>query len=385
MKLSHITQVNLQLNFGGGEVYTRMMIAALKRRGIHTTLIVHPKAKYWANLVGDLGCRLVTASTSQEILAAVSRGPSLVLTHTIFSAELAQEVRINQILVGVLHMPLHERFPSGLPYYNRLIAVSEYVKSTALAKGLNNVSGEPLYAIADIKPRDLAGSGLQSIKPASVYDWDQRKLRDRALCLLERSNFFDGRITKETKFIARPGMTLGIVSRLTPIKQFPQLFSLLAPILASRPEINLEIFGAGGYASVRDIRHALEPLGQQVRFWGYQGEVQSIYPKVDYLMAGLPEKEALGLNLIEAQLLGVGVLAVDAPPFTESVLDGVTGWFYTDPRIDQGRNFKILLDEILSGQRALNSSGRNQHLNKFSAEAFDSRLTRALEFKNAME
>jgi glycosyltransferase involved in cell wall biosynthesis len=150
---------------------------------------------------------------------------------------------------------------------------------------------------------------------------------------------------------------------------------------AAIPLVNIEIFVSGGYASVRDIRHALEPLGQRVRFWGHQGDIQSIYPKLDYLMAGLPEKEALGLNLIEAQYYGVGVLAVQAPPFNESVLEGVTGWFYTDPRVDQGKSLESLIDEILAGKKTLNTARRDQHLSKFSADAFDLRLTRALTFK----
>ena len=378
---SHITQVNLQLNLGGGEIYTRLVISALKKRGVETTLIVHPKAKYWSNLIGGLGCKLVTASTNKEIITAISRGGNLVLTHTIFPAELAHEISITKKLIGMLHMPLHERFPSGLPYYSRLVAVSEYVKSTALAKGLDNVFIEPLYAVADINPRDLNRSGISLIKPNSVYDWDQRKLRDRTLQLLEKLKFFNGRIAKETEFVARPGLTIGIVSRLTPIKQFPKLFSLLVPMLAARPLVNIEIFGSGGYASVRDIRHALEPLGQRVRFWGHQGDIQSIYPKLDYLMAGLPEKEALGLNLIEAQYYGVGVLAVQAPPFNESVLEGVTGWFYTDPRVDQGKSLESLIDEILAGKKTMNTARRDQHLSKFSADAFDLRLTKALTFE----
>jgi glycosyltransferase involved in cell wall biosynthesis len=64
-----------------------------------------------------------------------------------------------------------------------------------------------------------------------------------------------------------PGVTLGIVSRLTPIKQFPLLFRHLAPVLARHPQFRLEIFGAGGYASVRDLRRALTPLRERVRFW----------------------------------------------------------------------------------------------------------------------
>ncbi|MEJ2367786.1 MAG: hypothetical protein P8Z49_05440, partial [Acidobacteriota bacterium] len=87
-------------------------------------------------------------------------------------------------------------------------------------------------------------------------------------------------------------MSVGIVSRITPIKQFPLLFEYLSPILQAFPAINIEIFGNGGYASIRDLRRALNPIRRQVRFWGHQQAVANVYPLVDYVLTGLPEREA---------------------------------------------------------------------------------------------
>jgi glycosyltransferase involved in cell wall biosynthesis len=98
---------------------------------------------------------------------------------------------------------------------------------------------------------------------------------------------------RASAFVRLPGIALGIVSRLTPIKQFPLLFRDLAPVLARHPQFRLEIFGAGGYASVRDLRAALAPLRERVRFWGAQAQVGAIYRRIDYLMTGLPEKRRL--------------------------------------------------------------------------------------------
>jgi hypothetical protein len=42
--------------------------------------------------------------------------------------------------------------------------------------------------------------------------------------------------------------------------------------------VNLEVFGSGGYASVRDLDRALAVMpGRQVRFWGQQRDVGVIY------------------------------------------------------------------------------------------------------------
>jgi glycosyltransferase involved in cell wall biosynthesis len=172
----------------------------------------------------------------------------------------------------------------------------------------------------------------------------------------------------------RPGLALGIVSRITPAKQFPLLFEHLAPLLADFHDVNIEIFGSGGYASVRDLRRALSPLTGRVRFWGQQRDVATIYRNIDYLLTGLPEKEALGLNVIEAQACGTPVLAPASPPFTETIADGVTGFLYRDPREDKGVDFARLIRKLRALPVHPDPRRATTHLEKFSFSAFVERL-----------
>jgi glycosyltransferase involved in cell wall biosynthesis len=111
-----------------------------------------------------------------------------------------------------------------------------------------------------------------------------------------------------------------------------------------------------------------------VRFWGQQRNVAAIYRQIDYLLSGLPEKEALGLNIIEAQACGTPVIAIDAPPFTETVLNGATGFLYPDPRTDAGAGFAHLLDELLTGRPRPQPELAQAHLQRFSFGAFVERL-----------
>ena len=72
----------------------------------------------------------------------------------------------------------------------------------------------------------------------------------------------------------RPGVTLGIVSRLAPLKQFPALFEILARVIAAQQGVNVEVFGvAVGYKALREMRAALRPLAGRVRLWGHQRDV----------------------------------------------------------------------------------------------------------------
>ena len=263
-------------------------------------------------------------------------------------------------------MPVQGRNPDIFAGNDRVFAVSGWVLAGLQEAGLP-VWPEPLYGVADLDAR----ASESQVRRTSRYDWDPRKGRDRLLGWLEP---VAETLWRHPSFARRDGLTLGIVSRLTPIKQFPLLFSHLAPVLARHPQVNLEIFGSGGYASVRDLDVAMRPCASQVRFWGQQGNVAAIYPQLDYLLSGLPEKEALGLNIIEAQACGTPVIAVDAPPFTETVLNGKTGFLYRDPREDAGADFGRLLDEMLAGRARPKPELADTHLARFSFEAFVERL-----------
>ena len=301
------------------------------------------------------------------------RSPAWVVCQTpIAPAQLIRLQRPGRIVSCIAHMPLYGRDPSRIAGHDLVIGVSQHVIDSVLDAGITKVYPEPLLGIADLSPRPVSG-GANGIECHSRYDWDLRKGRDRLLCWLEPLWMGCRPVRPYTK---RPGVTLGIVSRLTPIKQFPLMFGLLAPILARHPEVTLDIFGAGGYASVRNLAHAIWPCRRQVRFWGHQRNVAEVYAQIDYLLTGLPEKEALGLNVIEAQSSGTPVLAVNARPFTETVADGLTGLFFEDPRKDAGMSFDALLNRLKQARFSIDVQKADVHLQQFSEAAFVERLHR---------
>ncbi len=373
-----IYQINLQQAFGGGEVYTRFFSMALIALGYRVVLFVSRKAAYWESLLPK-EVELVRVDGAAEVLPLLPQEPSLVVTQTALDADAAHWVAERHLLCGFVHMPLYERDPGGLKHYRHLWAVSQHVIDSVRQRGHRQVFGEPMYGVADprrgaVDPRRRSAAG-GAILARSVYDWDKRKLRDRLLGLTEP--LWRGAAARP-EFTKRSGLTLGIVSRLTPIKQFPLMFSLLAPVIARFPQVKLEIFGSGGYASVRDLSASLETIAKQVRYWGHQSDVAAVYPQLDYVLSGLPEKEALGLNLIEAQYCGTPVLAVRAAPFTETVIEGESGFFFTDPRQDAGESFAQLLARLLGGTRRPDPRRAAAHLGRFSFASFCERAARAL-------
>ena len=368
-------QINLQKSFGGGEVYTAAFTRALSGLRIATRLYVHKESAAWAQMELPEETQIVAVANVDDLPRLLAEmPPSWIVCHNFPPTATVNALkRQGHHVTAFAHMPLFKRSPKPLEPFDLIVPVSAYVRDTLRASGLKQAYDEPLYGIAYLE-RNAASTGL--IQRNSRYDWDRRKVRER---VMRRVEPLWEKLRPARTFSRRPGLTLGIVSRLTTIKQFPLLFSLLSPVLAKFPEMNLEIFGAGGFASVRDLRKALEPIRTRVRYWGHQNDVAFVYSQLDALLTGLPEKEALGLNVIEAQSFGIPVLAPDAPPFDETVLHGVTGLRYCDPRRDKGKSFGEMLEHLSSGSFKVDPEAARQHLNRFSATAFQERCQRLAE------
>ncbi|OGA68318.1 MAG: hypothetical protein A3G83_13415 [Betaproteobacteria bacterium RIFCSPLOWO2_12_FULL_68_20] len=364
----HIHHVNLQAIVGGGEIYTRALTRAFADAGAQVSLYVHPANRIWAGLPG-----VVPAADEEELLARLPRSRSIVVTQSPLSGRTVERLARAHDLVAFAHMPITgERSAEGFRSCRLVVTVSRYCIALLRSAGIEHVYPEPLYGTADLERGDHG-----PIAARSPYVWDRRKLRDRLLGAFEP---LFGPARAHSPFGRMAGLTLGVVSLISPIKQLPLLFSILAPALAARPAVRLEIVGQGGYAQVRDLKRALAPLGDRARFWGHQENVAAVYPQLDYLLTGLPEKEALGLNVLEAQACGTPVLAPKAPPFTETMLEGASGYFYRDPREDGGRDFETLLDSIVAGRARLDPrQAATEHLAKFSYAALVERTGRLLE------
>jgi glycosyltransferase involved in cell wall biosynthesis len=370
----HVHHVNLQPIVGGGEIYTRALTRALVDAGAKLTLYAHPAVRLWDGMDGP-GLDVVRIDNENQLCERLPPKGALVLTQSPISPPCVERIAASHRIAGFAHMPMIERSAEGLRPYHLICTVSRYCIGLLRATGLAQIYPEPVYGTADLERGNDRNDPVVRRTP---YIVDPRKFRDMVLGSF--TAFRDFSTTRKTQFGKRPGLTLGLVSLIAPIKQFPELFSLLAPGIARRPSVNLEIFGAGGYAQVRDLRRAVAPLGRRVRFWGYQTNVGAIYPQLDYLMTGLPEKEALGLNALEAQACGTPVLAPDAPPFTETVLDGASGFLYRDPRQDGGRHFEQVLDAIIAGgARPDPRAAAREHLAQFSYPALVERARRLLD------
>jgi glycosyltransferase involved in cell wall biosynthesis len=361
----HVHQINLQTAVGGGEVYTRWFTRALADAGARVTLYVARSNRFWDGLSTEQ-IEVAPVDHWEQIADRLGSPGAVILTQSRIPSPLAELAGNEHVLTGFSHMPILNRSADEFSRYETVFTVSRYCIGLLRNAGISQVYPEPLYGTGSADRLGNRIDAVASIRSNSPYSWDKRKGRDWLLSKIEP---LAGNLIPRVRFKRKPGMTLGIVSLLSPIKQFPLLFSAIAPRIARFPDIALEIFGHGGFAQVRDLRRSLAPIRENVRFWGYQSAVDAIYPNLDYLMTGLPEKEALGLNVLEAQALGTPVLAPNAPPFTETVLHEKTGFLYRDPREDAGKDFGDLLGSLVAGRSRPNPAVATHHLQKFSYQA----------------
>ena len=372
--MNHCQVINLQPHLGGAEVYTMFFTRALLANGCAVSLYVNRDATCWSALAREGHANLTIQPVASDLEIPPRLPPrAWIMTHGPVSAGFVAAVKSRHLLTGFCHMPLAGRSAGVLADYDLVFGVSKYVVSTLGPAGVPHAYPEAFLGVADFTR--FAPGAADTFRQGSVYSWDQRKFRDRVLSWF--APLWQA-VAPKKPFQRRPGFTLGIVSNIGPIKQFDLLFEKIAPIIATHPGVNIDVFGNGAYRSVADLKIAMRPIADNVRFWGRQADPKPLYAQFDYLLSGLPEKEALGLNIIEAQVLGTPVLAVNAPPFTETVQDGKSGFLFRDPREDNGADFARVLDRAIAGPLP-NPLDATEHLAQFSQTAFNARVARLIE------
>lgn len=366
-----IVQINLAPTLGGAEVFTAFMSRALIARGWPTRVIVSADARFWRDL--DFGGVEQVRVRDGMVAADALRPGDIALIHGSLPVPALTKLRERGPVLGIAHQAIYDSSrPAYFGHADLMFGVSQHVLATLRDNGIANICDTPLLGIGEIHRLHSEAAPVRG----PLCEWDERKFLERILATGQRS--FPA-IGNATSYVKRPGLTLGIVSRIARAKQFPALFEVLAPIIAAQPRVNVEIFGiAVGLKQLRELRRAVRPLGERVRLWGHQRDVAPAYRGIDYLLTGLPDREALGLNVIESCLCGTPVLAIDAPPFTETMRDGITGFLYTDPRQDQGRHFARLLASLADGTRKPDMAQAPIHLQPFSFAAFADRVDAAM-------
>lgn len=138
-----------------------------------------------------------------------------------------------------------------------------------------------------------------------------------------------------SKFRFRPavkrdsgGFTIGMISRITPLKGHADFIKAVAMVSREIPQLKVMIAGSAPKNKYKeDLELLVRGLGLSavVEFTGAKSDVPAFMRELDLIVSATTTPEAFGRVIIEAQAVGVPVLATKVGGVVDIVEDGVTG------------------------------------------------------------
>lgn len=140
---------------------------------------------------------------------------------------------------------------------------------------------------------------------------------------LDQFRELPSREAAEAKLGLSPGLKVGIVGRLTAIKDVGMFLDAARIALSERPDLSFVVAGDG------ESRGALEEqgrrgLGSRVRFLGWTSDLQSLYQALD-VVALTSLNEGTPASLIEASAAGRAIVATSVGGVSDVVAANETG------------------------------------------------------------
>ena len=163
-------------------------------------------------------------------------------------------------------------------------------------------------------------------------------------------------------------LTLGVVSRLEPIKGMDLVVPAFAEVLGAHPEVRLLVVGDGTLRASMEEQAATLGCAEAITFVGRQPQEQLVqwYRQMDIVL--MPSRsEGFGLTAIEAMASGCVVVASDVGGLPEVVRDGACGLLHrTEDVADMAENINTLI-----GDEALYTQLRAQSLVEVEKYSFE--------------
>ena len=162
--------------------------------------------------------------------------------------------------------------------------------------------------------------------------------------------------------------TLGVVSRLEPIKGMDLVVPAFAEVLKVHPDTQLLVVGDGSLRASMEQQAVELGCADHIRWVGRQPqeELPQWYGQMDIVL--MPSRsEGFGLTAIEAMACGCVMVASDTGGLPEVVRDGVCGLLHRTEDIDDMAN-KI---STLIGDPALYDKLRTQSLQEVEKYSFE--------------
>lgn len=177
--------------------------------------------------------------------------------------------------------------------------------------------------------------------------------------------------------------SVAVVGRLVPHKRTHLVIQAVAELRDRLPDLELRIVGGG--PELEALRQLADDAGLTERTTFYPGCSDAVRDEVlasSWLSVNASQGEGWGLSVIEANALGVPVLAFSRPGLRDSISPGVSGWLIEDDESLADTIAAIvgdLSDEVVASSYRKTARDWAQ---QFTWEQMAQRVTRALDLES---
>ena len=124
--------------------------------------------------------------------------------------------------------------------------------------------------------------------------------------------------------LAPDAVIVGCVAQLIPRKGHATLLQSVAELAGAHPNLRTICFGAGPLARALEQQIAAHGLSERVTLAGFHEDLPALMPGLD-LLVHAPEREGLGVAVLEALAARVPVVATAAGGVPDVIENGITG------------------------------------------------------------
>jgi len=297
-ELPHIVQLNTNREWGGGEHQVLSLVAGLSHKGVRTTLFTYPRGGLFrqSQQMHSPVEVLPLRSPHRHLIRLLRNRTALLHVHDSKAAAIgirvAKELGIPLVLSRRVASPLRRNPYSRWKYSARniaaVIAISETVK-TVFAQ-----SGYP--------------EGRIHVVPSGL-DID-------ALDRMEKNNRLRERYGESH--------LLGGIGKLSVKKNWQLMIRVAAKLAAEGTDLQWVLVGDGSERRRLERLVTMLDVSRRVHFLGFRADAVHILKSLDLLF--FPSRmEGASVTVRQAMILGVPVVAADAPGTVESLAGN--GWF----------------------------------------------------------
>ncbi len=335
-----VVVAHLEQGLAGRERCVRAFCRALVDNGVDTTVLLAGDADLWRAEDAD-GIKFAHIKAVSELPAAVPDGADAFVFGRI-PLDVLETLSARVTVVGVVdYLPQPEEVATRSRYH-LLVGTSDRIVEELVQLGL---------------PTHQESLGVVVTSPTTGQSTATRN-GSKVAALTSRPR--DRRFGTTIGMVVEPGVDYG----------YPDLVELVAPILVRLPTVKIEIFGSLARKQEARVVAALAPMCDRVSFKPEQPHLGLLHSTVHFLLAGMPSEESFPYYVVEAQMIGVPVLAIDDAPFFDVVLEGRTGLLFADPRSDDGAGFREALEMAVARTRLIDPLMWEAHLARFRQPAF---------------